>query len=85
MNDKKNKIIELLEEAAVLDNSISWWIESTENIMKKMDKVEAQPYFPDKDKVLEGLVNSLKVLMARKRMEEKNIDDLIERIDKVNQ
>lgn len=85
MNDKKSKIIELLEDSVVLNDSISWWIKNTENIIAEIDRVEAEPDSPKKDKILERLLDSLRVLTARKRIEEKNIDDLIKRIDRINQ
>jgi len=64
---------EIFREAILLQKSTNWWINQTSKIIQKIDDLEKQDFSLENESELE----------ARKKIEEKKIEDLLVKIDKV--
>jgi hypothetical protein len=74
---------EIFEEAILLQKSTNWWISQTSKIIQKIDDLEKQDFSLEKENKLENLRKNLGTFLARKKIEEKKIEDLLIKIDKV--
>jgi hypothetical protein len=74
---------EIFEEAILLQKSTNWWISQTSKIIQKIDDLEKQDFSLEKEDELESLRKKLGTFLARKKIEEKKIEDLLLKIDKV--
>jgi hypothetical protein len=74
---------EIFREAILLQKSTNWWINQTSKIIQKIDDLEKQDFSLEKENELENLRHKLGTFLARKKIEEKKIEDLLIKIDKV--
>ena len=74
---------EIFREAILLQKSTNWWINQTSKIIQKIDDLEKQDFSLENESELEDLRHKLGTFLARKKIEEKKIEDLLIKIDKV--
>jgi hypothetical protein len=74
---------EIFREAILLQKSTNWWINQTSKIIQKIDDLEKQDFSLENESELEDLRYKLGTFLARKKIEEKKIEDLLVKIDKV--
>jgi predicted nucleic acid-binding Zn-ribbon protein len=74
---------EIFREAILLQKSTNWWINQTSKIIQKIDDLEKQDFSLENESELEDLRHKLGTFLARKKIEEKKIEDLLVKIDKV--
>jgi hypothetical protein len=74
---------EIFREAILLQKSTNWWINQTSKIIQKIDDLEKQDFSLENETELESLRHKLGTFLARKKIEEKKIEDLLIKIDKV--
>jgi len=72
---------DLIKEIKMIEKSAGWWIDQTQKILDQIDEVETSPYYESKDMDLENLYSNLKTFLARKKIEENRINDIINKID----
>lgn len=80
MTAEENK---LFEEALLIEKSASWWINKTSEILKKIEELEKENFSLERDSKLEKLYKNLEVFLARKRIEENKISQILLKIDKI--
>jgi hypothetical protein len=74
---------QIFEEALLLQKSTNWWIKETAKIIQKIDDLEKEDFSLENETELESLRHKLGTFLARKKIEEKKIEDLLIKIDKV--
>ena len=80
MTAEENKIF---EDALLLQKTTSWWINKTAEVLDEIDRVERKGFSLARVKKLESLYKNLEVFLAKKRIEEDKIADILSRIDKI--
>lgn len=80
MTAEENKIF---EDAILLQKTTTWWMNKTSEILDEIDRVERKEFSLEREKKLESLYKNLEVFLAKKRLEENKIDEILSRIDKI--
>jgi hypothetical protein len=80
MTAEENKIF---EDALLLQKTTTWWINKTAEVLDEIDRVERKGFSLARAKKLESLYKNLEVFLAKKRIEEDKITDILSRIDKI--
>ena len=82
MTAEENKIF---EDALLLQKTTSWWINKTAEVLDEIDRVERKEFSLEREAKLESLYKNLEVFLAKKRLEEDKIDEILLRIDKIKE
>lgn len=80
MTPEENK---LFEEALLIEKSANWWINKTSEILGTIEKLEKENFSAERDNELAKLYQNLEVFLARKRIEENKISQILLKIDKI--
>jgi len=80
MTAEENKIF---EDAILLQKTTSWWITNSSKILQEIEDLEKQDYSLKNQEKLNQLYNNLGVFLAKKKLEENKIDEILSRIDKI--
>jgi len=80
MTTEENKIF---EDAILLQKTTSWWITNSSKILQEIENLEKQNYSLENQERLNQLYNNLGVFLAKKKLEENKIDEILSRIDKI--
>jgi hypothetical protein len=82
MTAEENKIF---EDAILLQKTTTWWMNKTSEILDEIDRVERKEFSLEREVKLESLYKNLEVFLAKKRLEEDKIDEILLRIDKIKE
>lgn len=80
MTAEENKIF---EDALLLQKTTAWWINNSTKILQQIDDLENEPYSLENEEKLNHLYQNLGVFLAKKKLEENKIDEILTRIDKI--
>jgi len=80
MTAQENK---LFEEALLIEKSAVWWINKTSEILDKIEELEKENFSINRDNELEKLYKNLEIFLARKKMEENKITEILLKINKI--
>jgi hypothetical protein len=82
MTAEENKIF---EDAILLQKTTTWWINKTAEVLDEIDRIERKEFSLARAKKLESLYKNLEVFLAKKKIEEDKIDEILSRIDKIKE
>ena len=80
MTAEENKIF---EDALLLQKTTTWWINKTAGILDEIYTIEQKGFSLARIKKLESLYKNLEVFLAKKKIEEDKITEILSRIDKI--